>query len=54
MRRRGLLVFVVIVALLTLGAPDASAEFFTDLYLGGAFTADNDLDATLFPYTTLF
>jgi outer membrane immunogenic protein len=45
MRRRGLLVFVVIVALLTLAAPEASAEFFTDLYLGGAFTSDDDLDA---------
>lgn len=45
MRRRGVLLVMVTVALLTVAAPPASAEWFADLYLGGAFTAYNDLTA---------
>ncbi len=43
MRRRGRLVAAVTVLLLALWARPASAEWFFDLYLGGAFTAYNDL-----------
>jgi hypothetical protein len=45
MRRPGLLVVAVTVLVLALWAGPASAEWFFDLYLGGAFTFDSDLES---------
>lgn len=45
MRRRGLLVVALVLALLTAGPVSASAEWFADLYVGGAFTVYSDLTA---------
>jgi hypothetical protein len=45
MRRRGLLIVAVVLALLSVGPGRASAEVVFDLYFGGAFTFYNDLTA---------
>jgi opacity protein-like surface antigen len=45
MRRRGLLVVAVLLAQLTAGPVPAAAEWFADLYFGGAFTLYDDLTA---------
>ena len=48
-RTRSLLMLTAILACLVVAAP-ASAEWFADLYLGGAFTEKHDVD-TNFPTT---
>ncbi len=45
MRAKRFLVTVAVLAALAVGAAPASAEWFGDLYLGGAFTQDHDLTA---------
>ena len=46
MRAQRLLVTVALLGALAVGAAPASAEWFGDLYLGGAFTENHDLRAT--------